>query len=250
MRLKEKTAIVTGGANGIGKATVNKFLEEGANVVFTDINKEAGNKTLEEMREVSNNVLFIQHDVSKESDWINVIEETLKAFGKVDILFNNAGIFSSKPVTEYETEEWNRLLGINVTGVFIGMKHTVPVMREQKSGSIINTSSVAGIKGSPNATLYGASKGAVRIMTKDLAVEVAPDQIRVNSIHPGIIQTAMGDDVATSVNASSDQLAKSIPLRRLGKPEEIANLVAFLASDESSFITGTEMIIDGGMTAK
>ncbi|MCU6599009.1 SDR family oxidoreductase [Peribacillus frigoritolerans] len=250
MRLKEKTAIVTGGANGIGKATVNKFLEEGANVVFTDINKEAGNKTLEEMREVSNNVLFIQHDVSKESDWINVIEETLKAFGKVDILFNNAGIFSSKPVTEYETEEWNRLLGINVTGVFIGMKHIVPVMREQKSGSIINTSSVAGLKGSVNTTLYGASKGAVRIMTKDLAVEVAADQIRVNSIHPGIIQTAMGEDVATSVKASSEQLAKSIPLRRLGKPEDIANLVAFLASDESSFITGTEMIIDGGMTAK
>ncbi|WP_249593853.1 SDR family NAD(P)-dependent oxidoreductase [Peribacillus frigoritolerans] len=250
MRLKEKTAIVTGGANGIGKATVNKFLEEGANVVFTDINKEAGNETWEEMREVSNNVLFIQHDVSQESDWINVIEETIKAFGKVDILFNNAGIFSSKPVTEYETEEWNRLLGINVTGVFIGMKHIVPVMREQKSGSIINTSSVAGLKGSANTTLYGASKGAVRIMTKDLAVEVAADQIRVNSIHPGIIQTAMGEDVATSVKASSEQLAKSIPLRRLGKPEDIANLVAFLASDESSFITGTEMIIDGGMTAK
>ncbi|MGG0177198.1 SDR family NAD(P)-dependent oxidoreductase [Gottfriedia acidiceleris] len=250
MRLKEKTAIVTGGANGIGKATVQKFLEHGANVVFTDVSEVAGKKTLEEMQKISNNVLFIQHNVQQESDWINVVEEAMRKFGKIDILFNNAGIFSSKPVTEYETDEWNHLFGINVTGVFLGMKHIVPVMREQKSGSIINTSSVAGIKGASNVTLYGASKGAVRIMTKDLAIEVAVDQIRVNSIHPGIIQTAMGDDLAASVNATSDQLVMSIPLRRLGTPEDIANLVTFLASDESSFITGTEMIIDGGITAR
>ncbi|WP_129688232.1 SDR family NAD(P)-dependent oxidoreductase [Gottfriedia acidiceleris] len=249
MRLLNKTAIVTGGANGIGKATVQKFLEQGAKVVFTDINEEAGQKTLDEMKVISDTVVFIQHNVQLEADWIKVVNETKKQFGTIDILFNNAGIFSSKPVTEYETEEWNRLLSINVTGVFLGMKHTVPFMREQKGGSIINTSSVAGLKGSPNATLYGASKGAVRIMTKDLAKEVAADQIRVNSIHPGIIETAMGAEVGTSVKASKEQLAMSIPLKRLGKPEEIANLVVFLASDESSFITGTEMVADGGMTA-
>ncbi|MFD4704933.1 SDR family NAD(P)-dependent oxidoreductase [Gottfriedia sp. NPDC058432] len=249
MRLLNKTAIVTGGANGIGKATVQKFLEQGAKVVFTDINEEAGNRTLDEMKKISDYVIFIKHNVQLEADWINVVNETKKNFGSIDILFNNAGIFSSKPVTEYETEEWNRLLGINVTGVFLGMKHTVPFMRKQKGGSIINTSSIAGLKGTANATLYGASKGAVRIMTKDLAKEVAADQIRVNSIHPGVIETAMGSDLASSVNASNEQLAKTIPLKRLGTPEEIANLVLFLASDESSFITGTEMVADGGMTA-
>ncbi|MFF2876463.1 SDR family NAD(P)-dependent oxidoreductase [Gottfriedia sp. NPDC057991] len=249
MRLLNKTAIVTGGANGIGKATVQKFLEQGAKVVFTDINEEAGNRTLDEMKKISDYVVFIKHNVQLETDWINVVNETKKNFGSIDILFNNAGIFSSKPVTEYETEEWNRLLGINVTGVFLGMKHTVPFMREQKGGSIINTSSIAGLKGTANATLYGASKGAVRIMTKDLAKEVAADQIRVNSIHPGVIETAMGSDLASSLNASNEQLAKTIPLKRLGTPEEIANLVLFLASDESSFITGTEMVADGGMTA-
>ncbi|PEL14251.1 SDR family NAD(P)-dependent oxidoreductase [Bacillus sp. AFS017336] len=249
MRLLNKTAIVTGGANGIGKATVQKFLEQGAKVVFTDINEEAGKKTLDEMKAISDYVVFIQHNVQLEADWIKVVNETKEKFGSIDILFNNAGIFSSKPVTEYETEEWNRLLSINVTGVFLGMKHTVPFMREQKAGSIINTSSVAGLKGSNNATLYGASKGAVRIMTKDLAKEVAADQIRVNSIHPGVIETAMGADLASSHNASNEQLAMTIPLKRLGKPEEIANLVVFLASDESSFITGAEMVADGGMTA-
>ena len=249
MRLLNKTAIVTGGANGIGKATVQKFLEQGAKVVFTDINEEVGLKTLDEMKAISDQVVFIQHNVQLEEDWIKVVNETKKHFGSIDILFNNAGIFSSKPITEYEVEEWNRLLSINVTGVFLGMKHTVPHMREQKGGSIINASSVAGLKGSPNNTLYGASKGAVRIMTKDLAKEVAADQIRVNSIHPGIIDTAMGAEVGTSVKASNEQLAMSIPLKRLGKPEEISNLVVFLASDESSFITGAEMVADGGMTA-
>ncbi|PEJ52339.1 short-chain dehydrogenase [Bacillus sp. AFS002410] len=249
MRLLNKTAIVTGGANGIGKATVQKFLEQGAKVVFTDINEEVGLKTLAEMKAISDQVIFIQHNVQLEEDWIKVVNETKEQFGSIDILFNNAGIFSSKPITEYEVEEWNRLLSINVTGVFLGMKHTVPHMREQNGGSIINASSVAGLKGSPNNTLYGASKGAVRIMTKDLAKEVAADQIRVNSIHPGIIDTAMGAEVGTSVKASNEQLAMSIPLKRLGKPEEIANLVVFLASDESSFITGAEMVADGGMTA-
>src|SRR5262249_4074511 len=150
-----------------------------------------------------------------------------------DILFNNAGIFSSKPVTEYTADEWTRLLGINVTGVFLGMKHVVPTMVAQQSGSIINTSSVAGLRGSANTTLYGASKGAVKLMTKDLAKEVAAHQIRVNSIHPGVIQTAMGAEVAAGKQATTDQLAAAIPMKRLGKPEEVANLVVFLASDEA-----------------
>ncbi|MBP1963130.1 SDR family NAD(P)-dependent oxidoreductase [Paenibacillus aceris] len=250
MRLQGKTAIVTGGANGIGKATVQKFLEEGANVVFTDINEQAGNQTCEELKVINSNVIFVKHDVQQETDWAHVVSTAKEKFGRVDVLFNNAGIYSTKPVTDYTVDEWNRVLGINVVGVFLGMKHVVPEMRSNRSGSIINASSIAGITGSANHTLYGASKGAVRIMTKDMAMEVAADQIRVNSIHPGVIQTTMGDAVASGLNVSAEQLASGIPLKRCGTPDDIANLVVFLASDESTFITGTEMIIDGGASAR
>ncbi|OCT14453.1 short-chain dehydrogenase [Paenibacillus pectinilyticus] len=249
MRLLGKTAIVTGGAGGIGKATVKKFLEQGAKVVFTDINEHLGQQTLEEFKTISNEVVFIKHDVQKEEDWNRVVNTTIEKFGTIDILFNNAGIYSTKPVTDYAVEEWQKVLGINVIGVFLGMKHVVPRMVAQKNGSIINTSSVAGIKGSSDTTLYGASKGAVRIMSKDLAKEVAAQQVRVNSIHPGVIQTQMGDEVASGKHVTTTQLAAGIPLNRLGTPEEVANLVVFLASDESSFITGAEMVVDGGMTA-
>ncbi|KRE59630.1 SDR family NAD(P)-dependent oxidoreductase [Paenibacillus sp. Soil750] len=249
MRLLGKTAIVTGGANGIGKATVKKFLEQGAKVVFTDINEQLGNQTLDEFKSISNEVVFIKHDVQKEADWGLVVNTTIDKFGTIDILFNNAGIYSTKPVTDYAVEEWQTLLGINVMGVFLGMKHAVTTMIAQKSGSIINTSSVAGIKGAADTTLYGASKGAVRTMSKDLAKEVAAHQVRVNSIHPGVIQTQMGDAVASGKQVTTTQLAAGIPLNRVGTPEEVADLVVFLASDESSFITGTEMVIDGGMTA-
>ncbi|AZN38747.1 SDR family NAD(P)-dependent oxidoreductase [Paenibacillus albus] len=249
MRLQGKTAIVTGGANGIGKATVKKFLQQGASVVFTDIHEGTGLQTLEEMKQLSENVVFVQHDVQKEEDWSLVAATAIEKFGRIDILFNNAGIYSSKPVTDYTAEEWNRLLGINVVGVFLGMKHVVPTMVEQRSGSIINASSVAGIKGGPNLTLYGASKGAVRTMSKDLAKEVAAHQVRVNSIHPGVIQTSMGDAVASGMNATTEHIAAGIPLKRCGTPEEVADLVVFLASDESSFITGAELVIDGGQTA-
>ncbi|MEH6942240.1 SDR family NAD(P)-dependent oxidoreductase [Bacillus sp. JJ722] len=250
MRLKGKTAVITGGATGIGKATVYKFLEQGANVVFTDINEENGNKTLAEINSMHGNVLFVKHDVQKEEDWKHVVEQATERFGHIDILFNNAGLYRTKPIQDYSIDEWNLVMGVNVTGVFLGMKHIVPVMRQQQKGSIINASSIAGIKGSPNHALYGASKGAVRKMTKDIALEVAGDSIRVNSIHPGIIQTSMGDAVAAGVNVATEELASAIPLKRLGTPDDIANLVVFLASDESSFITGTEMCIDGGSSAR
>ncbi|MGG1674324.1 SDR family NAD(P)-dependent oxidoreductase [Neobacillus sp. NRS-1170] len=250
MRLLGKTAIVTGGANGIGKATVKKLLEQGANVVFTDLNTEAGEKTLIEMKEISVNVVFIKQNVQLEEDWIQVVNQTKEHFDRIDILFNNAGIYSTKPVVDYSIEEWNLVMGVNVTGVFLGMKHVVPVMRGQNCGSIINASSLAGIKASANHTLYGASKGAVRMLTKDLAMEVAQDQVRVNSIHPGVIETSMGNEVASGLNVSTQKIANTIPLKRVGTPEDIANLVVFLGSDESSFITGTEMIIDGGSSAR
>lgn len=250
MRLNGKTAIITGGANGIGKATVQKFLEQGANVIFTDISEDNAQKTLAEMKNKFDNVLFIKHDVQKENDWINVVGQAIDKFGRVDVLFNNAGLYSTNSVVDYSIEEWNRVMGVNVTGVFLGMKYVVPIMREQQNGSIINASSLAGIKASANHTLYGASKGAVRMMSKDLAIEVAGDSIRVNSIHPGVIQTTMGDAVASGFNVETEQLANVIPLKRVGKPEDIANLVVFLASDESTFITGTEILIDGGSSAR
>ncbi|MCR8844533.1 glucose 1-dehydrogenase [Paenibacillus sp. SC116] len=250
MRLQGKTAIITGGATGIGRATVQKFLEQGANVIFTDINEENGRKTCDELKKVSDNVMFIKHDVQSEEDWAHVVSEANDKYGRVDVLFNNAGIFSSKPIEDYTVEEWNRLMGVNVTGVFLGMKHVIPIMRNQESGSIINASSIAGLKGAANHALYGASKGAVRIMTKDVALEVAQYQIRVNSIHPGVIQTSMGEAVATGVKATTEQIASSIPLKRLGTPDDIAHLIVFLASDESTFITGTEMVVDGGSSAR
>ncbi|WP_186786133.1 SDR family NAD(P)-dependent oxidoreductase [Paenibacillus agilis] len=250
MRLQGKTAIITGGATGIGRATVQKFLEQGANVIFTDINEENGRKTCDELKRVSENVMFIKHDVQSEEDWALVVSEANDKYGRIDVLFNNAGIFSSKPIEDYTIEEWNRLMGINVTGVFLGMKHVIPIMRNKESGSIINASSIAGLKGAPNHALYGASKGAVRIMSKDIAMEVAQHKIRVNSIHPGVIQTPMGDAVASGVKLTTEQLASHIPLKRLGTPDDIAHLVVFLASDESTFITGTEMVVDGGSSAR
>jgi len=250
MRLKGKTAIVTGGANGIGKATVQKFLEQGANVVFTDLNEEGGNRAQDELKKINDNVIFMKHDVQKEEDWARIASEAKNKYGQIDILFNNAGIYSTKPITDYSVEEWNRLMGINVTGVFLGMKHVIPAMRIQKSGSIINASSVAGLRGAPNHSLYGASKGAVRIMTKDMALEVAKDQIRVNSIHPGVIQTLMGEELAAGFKSTTEQLAGAVPLKRLGTPEDVAHLAVFLASDESTYITGAEMVVDGGTTAR
>ncbi|MEH7377187.1 SDR family NAD(P)-dependent oxidoreductase [Neobacillus drentensis] len=250
MRLQGKTAIITGGASGIGKATMQKFLEQGAKVVFTDINEEVGTETLEEMKKISDHVLFIKHNVQDENDWSQVVLQTKETFGTIDILFNNAGLYRSKPVTDYTVDEWNLVMGVNVTGVFLGMKHVIPYMRQQKNGSIINASSLAGLRGSANLALYGASKGAVRIMSKDMAIEAAKDQIRVNSIHPGLIQTSMGDAVAAGAHVTTDQLAQSVPIRRMGTSEDVANLVLFLASDESSYITGTEMVVDGGISAR
>ncbi|MFD0589297.1 SDR family NAD(P)-dependent oxidoreductase [Paenibacillus sp. GCM10027627] len=251
MRLQGKTAIITGGANGIGKATVKKFLAHGANVVFTDINEQAGAAAQQEFQSIGGgHSVFVKHDVQKEEDWALVVRTAKEKFGRIDTLFNNAGIYSAKPIPDYSVEEWQRLLGINVIGVFLGIKHVVPEMRAGQGGSIINASSIAGLKGQLNHSLYGASKGAVRILTKDAAIELAADQIRVNSVHPGVIQTEMGDAVASGFHVTTDQLAAGIPMKRVGAPDDIANMVVFLASDEAAYITGTEMVVDGGATAK
>ncbi|AXX65242.1 MAG: glucose 1-dehydrogenase [Lactobacillus sp.] len=246
-RLENKVAIITGGAAGIGLATTKRFILEGAKVVFTDVNDTEGTKV---QKELGNKAVFIKQNVASENDWIKVVQNTLDKFGKIDILFNNAGIYRIKPIIDISLDEWKQLLDININGVFLGMKHVLPKMASNNSGSVINASSIAGLIGSAGHVLYGASKGAVRIMSKDEAAEYATHNIRVNSIHPGYITTAMSDYASESLKLSKEELNKTYPLGRMGKPEEVANLVLFLASDEAAFITGTEIPIDGGFTSK
>ncbi|PTY80655.1 short-chain dehydrogenase [Heyndrickxia sporothermodurans] len=251
MRLENKVAIITGGGTGIGKETALLFAKEGAKIVITDINKESGSQAVKDIQANGGEALFIQHDVSNEDDWKRVANETIKTFGKVDILFNNAGIYIIKPLAEIELADWNRLMSINVTGVFLGMKHIMPLMAKQNKGSVINASSIAGLTGAPGHVLYGASKGAVRIMTKDAAMEYAPYGVRVNSIHPGYIDTGMADYASEVSGSSKEELGKSLfPLGHLGSVKDVANTVLFLASDESAYSTGAEFVIDGGATSR
>ncbi|MFC7394763.1 SDR family NAD(P)-dependent oxidoreductase [Scopulibacillus cellulosilyticus] len=250
MRLENKVAVITGGGTGIGKETALLFAKEGAKIVITDINQESGSQAVKDIEANSGEALFVQHDVSKEEDWKKVAEETIKTFGKVDVLFNNAGIYIIKPVADIELEEWNRLMSINVTGVFLGMKHIMPLMAKQNKGSVINASSIAGLMGAPGHVLYGASKGAVRIMTKDAAMEYAESGVRVNSIHPGYIDTGMADYASQVTGNTKEQLGKEFPMGHLGSVKDVANTVLFLASDESSYTTGAEFVIDGGATAR
>ncbi|RAL22525.1 SDR family NAD(P)-dependent oxidoreductase [Thermoflavimicrobium daqui] len=250
MRLENKVAIITGAGTGIGKETALLFAREGAKIVITDINEDSGNQAVKDIQSHGGEAIFIRLDVSKEEDWKKVTEKTIHSFGKVDILFNNAGIYIIKPLAEIQLEEWNRLMSINVTGVFLGMKHIMPLMAKQKKGSVINASSIAGLMGAPGHVLYGASKGAVRIMTKDAAIEYAPTGVRVNSIHPGYIDTGMAEYASKVTGSTKDELGKEFPMGRLGTVKDVANMVLFLASDESSYTTGAEFVIDGGATAR
>jgi len=241
-RLDGKVAIVTGGARGMGASHVRRFVKEGAKVVFTDINAE-GAKALE--AELGENVKFVQQDVTKADDWKKVIEEAENTFGPVNILVNNAGISMSKSLMEITEEEYRRIIDINQVSVFLGTKAVVPSMQKAGGGSIINISSMNGIVG--GAIGYTDSKFAVRGFTKAAALQLAHLGIRVNSVHPGVIETPMvtqGDAVEVI-----KEFAKQIPVGRMAQPEEVSNLVLYLASDESSYSTGSEFVIDGGLTA-
>ncbi|MFM1655720.1 SDR family NAD(P)-dependent oxidoreductase [Brevibacillus sp. B_LB10_24] len=249
-RLEGKVALITGGGTGIGKKTALRFSQEGAKVVVTDINLDSANQTAAEIKQAGGSALAIAHDVSKEDQWQQVVSQAMEQYKKIDILFNNAGIYIIKPLADITLDEWNRLMSINVTGVFLGMKHVMPVMAKQQTGSVINASSVAGLIGAPGHVLYGASKGAVRIMTKDAAIEYAANGVRVNSIHPGYIETGMVTYAAEATKHSKAELAQDVPTGRLGTVEDVANMVLFLASDESSHVTGAEFVIDGGGTAR
>lgn len=239
-RLEGKVAIVTGAARGMGETHVRAFVEEGAKVVFTDILEEEG-KNLQ--KELGDQTLFLVHDVREASAWEKVVEKTKETFGPVDILVNNAGISVSKSMFDMSEEEYRRIFEINQLSVFLGMKSVAPFMNE--GGSIINISSINGLVG--GAVGYTDTKFAVRGMTKAASVELAHRGIRVNSVHPGVIETPMvteGDAVE-----QIKQFAQTIPMRRMAQPEEVTKMVVFLASDDASYSTGSEFIIDGGLTA-
>ncbi|HBX22167.1 MAG TPA: 3-oxoacyl-ACP reductase [Desulfotomaculum sp.] len=244
-RLAGKVAIITVGARGMGASHARRFVKEGAKVVFTDILVNEGEALAQELGE---NAKFIRHDVTNATDWEQVVTETEKTFGPVSILVNNAGIVIAKPIESYTEEEYRRVIDINQVSVFLGMKAVLPSMKKTTGGSIVNISSINGLRGSANTIAYDASKFAVRGMTKSAAIELAPYGIRVNSVHPGIIEFPMV--VQEDTKDLVVELANTIPLKRIGKPEESSNLVVFLASNESSFSTGSEFVIDGGSTAK
>ena len=246
-RLQGKVAVITGGAGGIGKVTAKRFLDEGASVVLVDLFEDA---LAEAKKELGENVLTVQADVSKEEDVQKYVDQTVEQFGKIDIFFNNAGIEGKvAPIIEQKIEDFDKVLSVNVRGVFLGLQKVLPVMIKQKSGSIINTSSVAGLGGSPNISPYITSKHAVVGLTKAAAVESASYGIRVNSIHPSPVNTRMMRSLETGLAVDEATMAKTIPLGRYGESSDIANLVLFLASDESTFITGSQYRIDGGMAA-
>lgn len=242
-RLEDKVAIITGSAQGMGEAHARMFIDEGAKVVITDLNEEKGSALAEELGE---NAIFIKQNVTSEADWKNVIEETEKKFGPVDVLVNNAGITMSKSIEETTLDDYNKIVQINQVSVFLGMKSDGASMRKAGGGSIINISSMNGIVG--GAIAYTDTKFAVRGMTKAAALEYSPQGIRVNSVHPGVIETPM--IMQEDVKAQVEEFAKTIPMKRIAKIEEVSKTVLFLASDDSSYSTGAEFIIDGGLTAQ
>ncbi|MFS0560977.1 glucose 1-dehydrogenase [Terribacillus sp. 179-K 1B1 HS] len=241
-RLKGKVAIITGAAQGMGAAHARRFVAEGANVVLTDLNEEKGYALANELGE---NSLFIKQNVTIAEEWATVVAMTEEKFGPVNILVNNAGITMAKSILGTTEEEYRRIVDINQVSVFLGMKAVIPSMQKAGVGSIINISSINGIVG--GAIGYTDTKFAVRGMTKAAAMECSKYGIRVNSVHPGVIATPMV--VQEDTKASVDEFAKHIPLKRVSQPEEVSNLVLYLASDESSYSTGSEFIVDGGITA-
>ena len=250
MRLESKVALISGGARGIGASIASIFAVEGAKVVIGDILEEEGDRTAAKITEDGGECCFVRLDVTNEADWERAVGEAVSRFGKLDILVNNVGISARGNVEETSEAEWTPTMDINVKGAFLGARQAVPVMRTGGGGSIINMSSGAGIAPQPGTSgAYAASKGAVRIFSKSTAIQYANDNIRCNSVHPGPIETDML--LATRPDPSAlEAMLGRVPLGRFGRPEEIAYGVLYLASDESSSVTGSELVIDGGRTAQ
>ena len=250
MRLEGKVAIITGGARGQGATEARMFAREGAKVVIGDIRDEVGMQVEAEIRELGGEAVYLHLNVTSDDDWQRAVETAEQQFGKVDVLVNNAAIVLRKDIEETTGEDWDNIMEINAKGVFLGTKAVIPAMRRAGGGSIINISSISGLV-SIGPPAYIATKGAVRLFTKSTAIQYASENIRANSIHPGSVDTdmrreGMGDQTAEEIQARID----NIPLGRVGATEDISYGALFLASDESSFMTGSELVIDGGYTAK
>lgn len=247
-RLENKVAIITGAAGGQGKAEAILFAKHGAKLVITDINEKELKNTEAEILADGGIVTAVKHDVSSEDDWNHVINVVEEKYGQLDILINNAGILDRNGIELTTLDKFQQIQNVNSTGAFLGMKAAVPLMKKSNGGSIINISSIYGLVGSGGSTAYHASKGAIRLMSKSAAVELSKYYIRVNSIHPGVILTPMSE---TSLNENGEHPLKSkTPWPELGVPEDIAYGALYLASDESKFVTGSELVIDGGFTAQ
>lgn len=243
-KLDGQVAIVTGGARGQGGAEARLFAAEGATVVITDVLDEVGAQTAAECGGI-----YLHHDVSSEADWAKVIETVMARYDRIGVLVNNAGIFKLGRLTDTTLEDYMKVIDVNQVGVFLGMRAVAPAMINAGKGAIVNISSVAGMQGSPGAIAYGASKWAVRGMTKSAATELGPFGIRVNSIHPGLIETDMLHQIPAVDADGGERMTRRIPIRRIADPKEVAKLALFLACDDSSYSSGAEFIIDGGMTA-
>jgi NAD(P)-dependent dehydrogenase (short-subunit alcohol dehydrogenase family) len=257
-RLAGRVALVSGGASGIGKASAMRLAEEGAKVVVADIDAELGQQTVSAIQDNAGTATFMQLDVTSESQWQKCVAATVDVYGGLNILVNNAGIAVGGSILTMTLEDWQRQQAINLDGVFLGVKYAIPAMIESGNGSVINISSVAGIKGSANLAAYNATKGGVRLFTKGVARECSASRwpVRVNSVHPGVIETPIWDkmnpellDTGMNTMDLESMAEQVVPTGQLGKPLDIANGVVFLASDESSYMTGTELIIDGGLCA-
>lgn len=250
-RLEGKVAIITGGGVGMGRATVLRFLEEGAKVVVADINEETMAQTEALAREISPDILCVKTNITNEEDVKNVVARAVEAFGTVDVLFNNAGLNHAALLHETSVEDWDKVFAVNVKGMFLMCKHVLPIMMEHKNGSIINTASPGALVGLRGIAAYCASKGAVPALTRSIAVDYAPYNIRANFICPGVILTEMTEKIIQS-KPNPDEYREwyrtARPLGRFGEPVEIANAAVFLASDETPFMTGASIVADGGFT--
>ena len=243
-KLQDKVAIITGGASGIGAAAAELFISEGAKVVLVDLNEEKGNAFEEALKSKGAEALFIKANITSEEEVANIFAQTIEAFGKVDVVFNNAGIGRVNPSHTLEYSEWRNTVNVDLDGVFLVAREAIREMLKTGGGTIVNTASMFGLVGSPGSAAYNAAKGGVINLTRSLALEYAEQNIRVNSLCPGFIDTPI-------IPAESKQaLVDMTPMKRLGQSEEIAKAVLFLASDDSSFMTGNSLVIDGGYTAQ
>ena len=252
-----KVAIVTGGASGIGEACAETLAREGASVLITDIDDTLGKGVVERITKAGGKAHYLRHDVRDEAAWPGIVADAEKRYGRLDIMVANAGIGIMSPIATMTLADWQRQQAINLDGVFLSIKHSIPAMKRAGGGSIVLMSSVAGLRGAPGLAAYSATKGGVRLLAKSVALEHAADNIRCNSVHPGIIATPIWEKIPTGAEGNrrnapidpKERAAATVPLPRVGEAQDIANGVLFLCTDAGNYITGQELVIDGGMTA-